>query len=81
MQKRFSTDDNKKYRKVGEHCHQIEKYRGAAHDICNFRYKTPKEIPIIFHNGSIYDYHFIIKLLAKELNGRLEYLECFFSTY
>ena len=42
------------------------KYRGAAHNICNLRYKIPKEIPILFHNGSTYDYHFIIKELAKE---------------
>ena len=28
------------------------KYRGAAHNICNLRYRIPKEIPILFHNGS-----------------------------
>ena len=33
------------------------------------RYKIPKEIPVVFHNGSIYDYHFIIKELVKEFNG------------
>ena len=38
--KRFSTDDdNKKYHKV-DHYHYTGKYRGAAHDICNLRYKT-----------------------------------------
>ena len=26
----------------------------------------PKKIPIVFHNGSNYDYHFIIKELAEE---------------
>ena len=32
--KRFSTDDgNKKYYKVGDHCH----YREAPHSICNLR--------------------------------------------
>ena len=30
------------------------------------RYKIPKEIPAVFHNGSAYDYHFIIKELTKE---------------
>ena len=35
--------------------------RGAAHNICHLRYKTPKEITLVFHNGSKYDYHFIIK--------------------
>ena len=66
--KRFSTDDNnKKYHKVKDHCHYTGKYRGAAHDICNLKYKIPKEIPVVFHNGSTYDYHFIIKELAEEL--------------
>ena len=68
--KRFSTDDsNKKCHKVNDHCHYTGKYRGAAHDICNLRYKTPKEIPIVFLNGSTYDYHSIIKELAGEFEG------------
>ena len=55
--KKFSTDDNnKKYRKVKEHCHYTGKYRTAARDICNLRYKIPKEIPAVFDNGSTYDY-------------------------
>ena len=29
----------------------------------------PKEIPVVFHNGSTYDYHFIIKELAEEFEG------------
>ena len=37
-------------------------------------YKVPKEIPIVFHNGSIYDYHFIIKELVKEFEGNFECL-------
>ena len=37
-----------------DHCHCTGKYRGAAHDICNLRYKIPKEIPVVFHNGSTY---------------------------
>ena len=58
---KFSTDDNnKKYHKVRDHCHYTEKFIGAAHDICNLRYETPKEIPIVFYNGSIYDYYLII---------------------
>ena len=46
----------------------------AAHDICNLRYKIPKEIPVVFHNGSTYDYPFIIKNLAEEFEGEFEYL-------
>ena len=59
-------DDIKKYQNITGHCHYTGKYKGAAHNICNLRYKTLKEIPIVFHNGSTYDYHFIIKQLAKD---------------
>ena len=71
--KEFDTND-KKYYKVKDHCHYTGKYRGAAHNICNLRYKIPKEIPIVFHNGSTYDYHFIIKELVKEFEGNFECL-------
>ena len=33
-----------------------------------------KEIPVVFHNGSTYDYHFIIKELAEEFEGQFECL-------
>ena len=73
--KGFSTDDsNKKYPKIRDHCHYTEKCRGAAHDSCNLRHKIPKEIPVVFHNGSTYDYHFIIKGLAEEFEGEFECL-------
>ena len=29
------------------------------------KYSVPKEIPIVFHDGYNYDYHFVIKELAK----------------
>ena len=38
------------------------------------RYKIPKEIPEVFHNGSTYDYYFIIKELVKEFDGNFECL-------
>ena len=71
--KEFDTIDKKNY-KVRDHCHYTGKYRGAAHDICNLRYKVPKEIPEVFHNGSTYDYHFIIKELVKEFEGNFDFL-------
>ena len=55
-----------KYCKVRDHCHYTGEYRGAAHSICNLKYSVPKKIPILFHNGSNYDYHFIIKELTEE---------------
>ena len=47
---------------------------GAAHSECNLRYKVPKDISIVFHNGSTYDYHFIIKQLGEEFEGESECL-------
>ena len=71
--KEFDKSD-KKHHKVRDHCHYSGKYRGAAHNIYNLRYKIPKEIPIIFHNGSTYDYHFIIRELVKEFEDNFECL-------
>ena len=71
--KEFDKSD-KKHHKVRDHCHYLGKYRGAAHNICNLRYKIPKEIPTVFHNGSTYDYHFMIKELVKEFDGNFECL-------
>ena len=70
----FCYDENGKnkfklYQKVRDHCNYRGKFRGAAHSICNWRYKVPKEIPVVIHNGSTYDYHFIIKQLAEEFDG------------
>ena len=64
----------KKYHKVKDHCHYTGKYRSAAQNICNLRYKIPKEISVVFRNGSTYDYHFIIKELAEEFEGEFECL-------
>ena len=71
--KEFDKSD-KKHHKVRDHCHYTGKYRGTAHNICNLRYKVPKEIPVVFHNGSTYDYHFIIKELVKEFEGNFDCL-------
>ena len=75
--KKFDKNDKntfKLYHKVRDHCHYAGKLRGAAHNICNLRYKIPKEIPVVFHNSSTYDYHFIIKQLTKEFKGSFDCL-------
>ena len=71
--KEFDKSD-KRHHKVRDHCHYTGKYRGAAHNICNLRYKVPKEIPVVFHNGSTFYYHFIIKELVKEFEGNFDCL-------
>ena len=47
-----------------DHDHYTGKYRGAAHSICNLRYTTQEDIPVVIHNGSNYDFHLIIELLS-----------------
>ena len=64
----------KKYHKVRVHLYYTGKYRGTTCNLCHLRYKTPKEIPVVFHGGSKYDYHFIIKDLAEERKGQLDSL-------
>ena len=50
--------------KVRDHCHYTGKYRGAAHNRCNLKYRKPKFIPVVFHNLSGYDSHLFIKNLG-----------------
>ena len=68
--KKFCLDENKenndKYRKVKDHCHFSRKFKGAAHNYCNLRYKVPKDIPIITHNAG-YDTHFIINHFSRRI--------------
>ena len=45
---------DKNYRKVRNHYHYTGKHRGAAHSICNLKFNMSNEIPVVFHNGSIY---------------------------
>ena len=68
--KEFDNDKDK----VRDYCYFTGRYRGAAHNDCSLRHKIPKNIPIGFHNGSMYDYHFLIKELAEEFDGNFECL-------
>ena len=58
--------NNKKYCKVRDHCHYTGECRGAAHSICNLKYSVSIKIPIVFHNGFNYEYHFIIEKLRED---------------
>ena len=74
--KRISKNFSKsiKYQKARDQCHFMGKYRGAAHSICNLEFNVPNEVPVVFHNGSNYDCHFIIKELVNEFEGHFECL-------
>ncbi|KYN14452.1 hypothetical protein ALC57_13339 [Trachymyrmex cornetzi] len=50
------------------------RYRGPAHSNCNLSYKTSLYIPVVFHNLSGYDAHFIIKEIATAYDGQVDVL-------
>ena len=56
--------------KVRDHCHFTGRYRGAAHNSCNFKYRKPDFTPIAFHNLAGYVSHLFIKnlVLAKVIS-------------
>ena len=50
---------------VRDYCHLSGKFRGAAHEVCNPKYKVPTFFPVVFHNLSGYDSHIFIKILGN----------------
>ena len=57
---------DKRYCKVSHHRYYTGEYDGAAHSICNLKLSVPKEILLVFYNGPIYIYHFLIKQPAEK---------------
>ena len=56
--------------KVRYHCHETGKYRGPACKKCSLRYKQQNFIPVIFHNGSDYDFNLLYSELFKQNNDK-----------
>lgn len=52
--------------KCRDHCHFTGKYLGAACNQCNLLRRKPRRLNIFLHNGSKYDFHFIIKALNNK---------------
>ena len=50
--------------KVRDHCHYTGKFRGAAHNSCNIKFRRPNFTPVVFHNLSNYDAHLFVKNLG-----------------
>ena len=66
--------------KIGDHCHVIGKFRGAAHWSCNINLQLTKKIPVKFQNLRIYDSQLIFDELDKidVIANRLEKYMKFF---
>lgn len=47
-----------------------QKYRGTAYTIYYLRYLIPREILLIIHNGSNYNFHLIIKHFTVDKFGK-----------
>lgn len=69
-EKPFAMDNTR----VRDHCHLTGRYRGPAHQTCNLKYQDYHCIPIIFHNLSGYDSHFIIEEIASAFEGSVDIL-------
>ena len=53
---------------VKDHDHMTGRYRGAAHNECNFKLKLNSKtapIPVIFHNLKGYDGHLLMQAMAR----------------
>ena len=60
--------------RVRDHCHFTGRYRGAAHNSCNLKYRKPKNISVFFHNLSGYDSHLFIKKIGTP--NKNENIDC-----
>ena len=58
--------------RVRDHCHYTGRYRGAAHNRCNLKYKKTNNISVFFHNLAGYDSH----LFIKKLNNTMGPIDC-----
>ncbi|XP_053596734.1 uncharacterized protein LOC128668248 [Microplitis demolitor] len=69
-EKTIASDKEKCY----DRCHFTGNYRRPAHISCNSNYPKSHVIPIVFHNLSGYDSHFLIKSLATVFEGKVTLL-------
>jgi len=52
--------------KCRDHDHLTGQYLGASCQSCNLKRTFQRHVPIFLHNGSKFDFHFIVRALAKK---------------
>ena len=58
-------DDDVESYEVRDYCHFTGRYRGAAHNSWNLKYRKPNFTSVVFHNLSGYDSHLFVKNLGR----------------
>ena len=51
--------------RVRYHCHLSSKFQGAAHEVCNLKYKILKFFPVVSQNLSGYDSYLFMKTFGN----------------
>ncbi|KYM93403.1 hypothetical protein ALC62_15993 [Cyphomyrmex costatus] len=57
-----------------DHCYVTRRYRGPAHKGCNVNYKDSPYVPVVFHNLSGNDAHFVVQEIATQFQGQVDLL-------
>ena len=74
-QKKFNTIKKSKFytnfKKVKYHNYYTGIHEGAVHALRRLKHSTRRDIPVVIHNGSKYDFHLIIKELAEEFASEI----------
>ena len=65
---------SKNDRKVRDHCYHTDKYRSAAHSICNLKFNVCNEIPVAFQKQFKNWLAFYYKRINKRVRGKFECL-------
>jgi len=69
-EKPFAPDNTR----IRDHCHLVGHYCDPAYSNCSLNYKNSFYIPIVFHNLSSYNSHFIIMEIATAFKGIIDVL-------
>ena len=62
--------ENENMKKVRDQCHETGNYRGTACNIGSLKYNQQNFVPVIFHNGSGYDFSLLYSELFKQNNDK-----------